>query len=95
MFKRTRKALIEAFTGFNNRDARDVADSMGNRSADAHSIAQVYETLRNQHHEKAAGIRGFFELAAQAWKSVRVGGGSTGRPYKPTFGFMAPAPEPR
>lgn len=88
----SRKALIEVFTGFNNKRARDIADSMGNRSADAHSIAQVYETLRHQDGAKAPGVRGFFELAANAWKSMKPSSGSTGRPYRPTFAFAAPEP---
>lgn len=92
MFKMSRKALVDAFTGFGNKRARDVADSMGNRTADAYSISLVQQTLSHQEHTKPTGIRGFFELAAHAWKPNKSGNGTTGRPYKPTFAFAAPEP---
>ena len=93
MMKFSRKALIEAFTGFGNKAARNEADSLGgNLSATPENIAKVNKTLENQNGQKAVGIKGFFELAAHAWKSMRATCGTSGRPYKPTFAFAAPEP---
>lgn len=89
MMKMRKMALIDVFTGWQNRRARDIADSMGNRSADAYSISLVQQTLG-----KLQGLKGVFELAANAYRAFKIGG-TTGRPYKPTFAFPAPHPEPR
>lgn len=78
MMKMRKKSLIDVFTGWMNRRARDIADSMGNRSADAYSISLVQQTLG-----KLEGLKGFFELAAQGCTMSRTSGGSTGRGFKP------------
>lgn len=85
MLKINKKALIDVFSGWMNRRARDIANDMGNRTADAYSISLVQQTLG-----KMQGLKGFFELAASGFTMSRTSG-SSGRAFKP---FLL-HPEPR
>ncbi|OFW87446.1 MAG: hypothetical protein A3J37_02385 [Alphaproteobacteria bacterium RIFCSPHIGHO2_12_FULL_45_9] len=89
MMKLKAQNLADAF-GWMNVRARDFADSFGNRVASAFNVSLVLQAAG-----KINSVRGAFEIAAHAWKSVKPIGGTTGRPYRPTFAFSAPALEPR
>lgn len=91
MLKMARRALIDVFGGWMNLRARDIADSMGNRSADRNSIGLVQQALG-----KIQGLKGPFELAAQAWRQVPTPANFS-RPFRPFPSLLAnlPRPEPR
>jgi hypothetical protein len=89
MMKMSRKNLADVF-GWMNVKARDFADSLGNLSGTLKNIQLVESCTKN-----IIGMRGAFELAAHAWKSVKLNTSTTGRPYRPTFAFPAPALELR
>ncbi len=81
MMKMRKRALIDVFTGWMNTRARDIADSMGNRSADAYSISLVQQTLAR--FDGLKGLKGFFELAVGGFAMSHASSGTTGRPFKP------------
>ncbi len=78
------KALIDVFTGWRNIRARDIANDLGNRTADKYSISLVEQALG-----KIEGLKGVFELAAHAFSAAR-GSGATGRSFKPFLLSRAP-----
>ena len=47
-----------------NKTAREIANTLGNRSPEKHSIALVQKALIERFSEKWKGLKGVFELAA-------------------------------
>lgn len=70
--------LIDVFSGWMNKTAREIVNTLGNRSPEKHLIALVQTALTERFSEKWKGLKGVFELAAVS-RNISQGTGSVGR----------------
>ncbi len=55
--------LIDVFSGWMNKTAREIVNTLGNRSPEKHSIGLVQKALTDRFSERWKGLKGVFELA--------------------------------
>lgn len=70
--------LVDVFSGWMHKTARDIANSLGNLSGGKHPISLVQEALGKQGGSWKS-LKGVFELAA----SSGTQSGATGRSFTP------------
>lgn len=73
-----KRDLIDVFSGWMNKTAREIVNVLGNRSPEKHSIALVQRALTERFSENWKSLKGVFELAAIS-SQISRGTGSVGR----------------